>query len=73
MMSFEKPFQTVLEIAREAGEKGIDLDVLLPILYRHFLVSPLAIKEALAKQQKTESPQQLAPKSEGESISDNSR
>lgn len=50
MMTFENPFQTVLEIAREAEEKGIDLDALLPILYRRFLVSPPAIKEALAKQ-----------------------
>jgi hypothetical protein len=52
MMAFENPFQTVLEIAREAEGKGVDLDVLLPILSRHFLVSTLAIKEELAKQKK---------------------
>jgi hypothetical protein len=66
MMAFEKPFQAVLGIAREAEEKGIDLDVLLPILYRHFLVSPTAIKEELAKQRKAENSQLLVPESAGE-------
>jgi hypothetical protein len=50
MISFENPFQEVLRIAREAEARGIDLDVLLPILYKTFLVSPTAIKEELANE-----------------------
>lgn len=55
-LGFENPFKTVLEIAREAEKKGIDLDVLLPILYKRFLVSPDAIKEELRKKHQGSTP-----------------